>query len=73
MFRGVKGCSHLTELIPPMASAIFQAEWARSDFDSADSEGSSRRTSPLGGCHALRLDGDIVRMHFPHVLKEGVQ
>ena len=73
MFRGVMGCSHITELIPTMASAIFQAEWARSDFDTADAQGSRERTSPLGGCHALRLDGEIVRMHFPQVLKEPTQ
>jgi hypothetical protein len=70
LFRGVKGCSQLTEVIPLMASAIFQAEWASSDFGSADAAGRAQRTSPLGGCHAVRMDGEIVRVHFPHLIEE---
>ncbi|WP_048440336.1 DUF2889 domain-containing protein [Caenimonas sp. SL110] len=67
LFRGVRGCSHMTELLPPMASTAFQLLWADGDFESADAPGSERRTSPLGGCHALKLDGVIVRTYFPNV------
>jgi hypothetical protein len=67
MFRSVRGCSHMTELLPPMASTAFQMLWADGGFDSADAPRSERRTSPLGGCHALKLDGVIVRTYFPHI------
>lgn len=66
MFRGTLGCTHLTELLPPMATIAFQIQWARPDeFEAADERTTQRRTSPLGGCHALRLDGEVVRMYMP--------
>lgn len=64
LFRGTMGCSHMTELLPPMASTAFQVMWADGDFNTVDDQGSAQRTSPLGGCHALRLDGQIVRTYF---------
>jgi len=57
----------MTELLPPMASTAFQLLWADGGFEGADAPGSGRRTSPLGGCHALKLDGVIVRTYFPKV------
>jgi hypothetical protein len=45
--------------------------WADSDFNTVDAQGSQQRTSPLGGCHALRLDGNIVRTFFPQHQKEA--
>jgi hypothetical protein len=70
LFRGTQGCSHMTELLPLMASIAFQVLWADSDFTTVDPQGSAERSSPLGGCHALRLDGDIVRTYFPEHCKE---
>lgn len=70
LFRGTAGCSHMTELLPPMASTAFQVLWADGNFDSVDPEGSRQRSSPLGGCYALRLDGAIVKTHFPRQFKE---
>jgi hypothetical protein len=68
-FRGVLGCSHMTELLPPMATTAFQILWSKPDsFGGADARDSPLRSSPLGGCHALRLDGQVVRQHFPHLL-----
>lgn len=67
MFRSVLGCSHMTELLPQMASTAFQMLWADGGFEGADAPGSRRRTSPLGGCHALKLDGVIVRTYFPQL------
>ncbi|MGE0097208.1 MAG: DUF2889 domain-containing protein [Hydrogenophaga sp.] len=70
MFRGTQGCSHMTELLPLMASVAFQMLWADSDFTTVDPQGSAERSSPLGGCHALRLDGHIVKTYFPAQSKE---
>ena len=61
LFRGVLGCTHLTELLPPMATTAYQVLWTER-AKSADS--AATRSSPLGGCHALRHDGDVVRLHF---------
>ena len=58
LFRGTLGCTHLTELVPPMATTAFQALW--------NERKPSPGPSPLDGCHALRRDGEVVRIHFPH-------
>ena len=60
MFRGEAGCTHISELIPPMATVVFQVLWADSDFNPNESV----KSSPLGSCHGLRLDGQVVRTHF---------
>lgn len=65
LFRGAQGCTHLTEMLGPMASAVFQVLWADSKFVSVSAAGGARRTSPIGGCHALRPDGHIARTYFP--------
>ena len=70
MFRGVAGCTHITELLPPMATTAFQILWDGPDAKS-DADDESKRSSPLDGCHALRRDGEIVRLHFPHEARPG--
>ncbi|RYX91478.1 MAG: DUF2889 domain-containing protein [Comamonadaceae bacterium] len=70
MFRGTLGCSHMTELLPPMATVAFQMLWSKPDgFKGADEDSTALRSSPLGGCHALRVDGEVVKLHFQHLLE----
>jgi hypothetical protein len=69
LFRGVAGCTHITELLPMMASTAFQLFWADGSFAEQDALASAQRQTPLGGCHALRLDGDVVRTYFPQFHK----
>lgn len=64
LFRGEQGCTHMTELLPPMATTAFQMLWSGAD-DVTDADQPAHRNSPLGGCHALKLGGEIVRLHFP--------
>ncbi|WP_439589003.1 DUF2889 domain-containing protein [Hydrogenophaga sp.] len=71
LFRGTQGCSHMTELLPLMASTAYQVLWGDSDFTAvAPPQEGAERASPLGGCHALRFDGHIVRTYFPEHLKD---
>lgn len=64
MFRRELGCLHMTELLPQMATTAYQMLWKSAD-DVTDAHDATRTNSPLGGCHALRLDGEIVQVHFP--------
>ncbi|WP_176461121.1 DUF2889 domain-containing protein [Janthinobacterium sp. PC23-8] len=67
LFRGTAGCSHMTELLPPIATTMFQALWGDSTQFDPDAPGDAGRgLSPLNGCHALRTDGEIVRQYFPN-------
>ena len=72
LFRGTAGCSHMTELLPAMASTAFQVVWTDGGYKGVDVQGSPSRTSPLGGCHALRLDGQIVQTYFKDHLEDPI-
>jgi hypothetical protein len=57
---GIKGCTHLVELLGPIATTAFQTV------------APLRRSRPAAGppshldtCHALRRDGPVVREHHP--------
>jgi hypothetical protein len=67
MFHGILGCSHMTELLPSMATTAFQAVWSsRKDRGQPNpSRDTYGQNSPFDGCHALRRDGDLVRNFFP--------
>lgn len=70
MFRGTLGCSHLTELLPSMATTAFQVLWSERDGPASKAAPSDRpNASPLDGCHVLRVDGPVARLHFSHLLK----
>lgn len=75
LFRGVAGCSHMTELLPPMATTAFQVVWSsKEEFsDVKPGDDPSKRTTPLGGCHALRQDGEVVRIHFPKHFQSSIK
>lgn len=66
LFRGEAGCTHLTELLPAMATTAFQVLWA--DLD-ATAPGAAAGGTPVGGCHGLRTDGEVVRLHLPQFAK----
>ncbi|MBN9427376.1 MAG: DUF2889 domain-containing protein [Burkholderiales bacterium] len=71
LFRGEVGCTHISELISAMASTVFQALWADSEFTDVDPAAPGGKFTPLGACHGLRLDGEVVRTYFPLRRKES--
>ena len=64
---GTKGCTHLVELVGPVATVAFQT--MASDFVS-DNEDKMRNEPQaphfIGGCHSWRSDGPQVEKRFPH-------
>lgn len=69
LFRTTLGCSHITELLPSIATTAYQAIWGEGVPNSTDkttvADSAKEMPSYLGGCHALRTDGEFVREHFP--------
>lgn len=61
---GVQGCTHLVELLGPLATTAFQTIQARRPR-LEPSPASDRPPSHLDGCHALARDGEVVRQHYP--------
>ena len=57
---GVHGCTHLRELMQPMATVAFQTNFPMSkDNDPA------RRPALLNTCYAFRDDGPVVQRRWP--------
>jgi hypothetical protein len=68
---GTRGCTHLSELLGPMATTAFQTvmglknDTAHAVGDMIDSNGASQPTPRLpllDSCHAWRADGEVVRI-----------
>lgn len=60
---GLRACTHLTELAHVLPTAVLQA-FAGDVIDTQD-DGGHQRPFQIDRCHALRSDGDAVRMHYP--------
>lgn len=68
---GIRGCTHLTELLGPMATTAMQASFAI-ERASAQWRGRLEGDAPLprpdfiDSCHTHRADGDAVKVYWPH-------
>lgn len=64
-FGGVKGCTHLTELmLGPIATTAFQTiRGSREGAEGPDKETTASRI--VDTCHALASDGVVVRREWP--------
>jgi hypothetical protein len=61
---GVLGCTHITELAQTLPTAVIQA-FAGEVIDTRGTAEDSKQPFQIDRCHALRADGDIVRVHHP--------
>ena len=61
---GVNGCTHLFELLRPMATVAFQTIWSTRE-KTADDGAAKTKPGYLDRCHALASDGAVVRENFP--------
>lgn len=61
---GAAGCTHLTELIQVIPTAVIQA-FAGDVIDTLGEASGAEKPFQLDRCHALRTDGDTVRTYYP--------
>ncbi len=61
---GVRGCTHLTELTQVLPTAVVQA-FAGAVLPVHGAAGGDGPPFQLDRCHALRRDGEVVRLHYP--------
>lgn len=59
---GVLGCTHITELAQVLPTAVIQA-FAGEVIDTRGDNG--QQPFQIDRCHALRSDGEVVRVHHP--------
>lgn len=64
LLGGVNGCTHLVELLGPMATTAYQATGrARARRDNL--QPSDKRPYQIDSCHIYRVDGPAVRERWP--------
>lgn len=65
---GVNGCTHLTELLGPVATTAFQTIYpiiSRERAKAAQASGQPPKFPLLNTCHAFRADSEVVRKIAP--------
>jgi hypothetical protein len=69
LLGGVEGCTHLVDMLAPIATTAFQTIFPRRDRERrlrADGAAPPRkRPHILDTCHALRSDGEVVKDVWP--------
>ncbi len=64
LLGGTKGCTHLVELLRPVATVALQTIWsARGKPKAGDAP--RRRPGFINSCHALSSDSEVVGHNFP--------
>ncbi|MEH6650676.1 MAG: DUF2889 domain-containing protein [Motiliproteus sp.] len=67
LLGGVKGCTHLLELLGPIATTAYQTLWQSEEgYNSNDPQVTEFL---LNSCHSLRDDGEVVRQMAPSLAK----
>jgi hypothetical protein len=75
---GAKGCTHLTDLLGPMATTVIQASLAQMQTAErvrmlTDSEFPMPKPWVIGTCHTYRMDGEAVKVIWPEGRRMTVQ
>ena len=70
--RGRLGCTHITELLQPLATVSFQTLMGNIQNSAVNTEENRKHITPmvLNSCHAWADDSDVVKMHMPDFYKE---
>jgi hypothetical protein len=61
---GVLACTHITEMTQALPTAVVQA-FAGTVIDTRGDAASAQQPFQIDRCHALRANGEAVRIHYP--------
>ncbi len=65
LFHGVEGCTHLTELLGPVATTAFQTIHPRRRGEKKPMAGDDEQPRLLNSCHAMRSDSVVIKERWP--------
>ena len=70
---GTQGCTHLVELVGPIATTAFQTMTARRHLSESGARADDESDRPrfLDTCHALASDSPVIREHWPEFYTGG--
>ena len=69
---GVKGCTHIVEMLAQIATAAFQALWTEQARRSQQTRFQTEDDKPptvAGSCYSWRLDGPAIGRYYPNAYK----
>jgi hypothetical protein len=64
-FGGTRGCTHVVELMGPIATTAFQTMAGQSGQQPDRREKAEQRPPVIDRCHALAADGEVVARRWP--------
>jgi hypothetical protein len=64
LLGGTRGCTHLLELLGPMATTAFQTVYSLRE-KRAREQGVRKRPALIDSCHAWASDSEMVEKRFP--------
>lgn len=64
LLGGVNGCTHLRELLGPVATTAFQTIYPIKSRRKGEAN-NGKKPPILDSCHALASDSEIVKVHWP--------
>ena len=64
LLGGVKGCTHLVELLGPVATTAFQTIYPIKSRREKSATG-GKKPPIIDSCHALASDSEVVKRHWP--------
>jgi hypothetical protein len=72
---GVRGCTHLRELLMPMATVAFQTlhGWPEDDGTDAPARVDGDPGRVLNGCRAWDARGEMVARLYPHLARSAIE
>ena len=63
---GPDGCTHMVELLGPMATTAFQTIWPlRESRRQTPKQAADKKPALLDSCYAMRRDGEVARQLWP--------
>lgn len=66
LFGGIQGCTHLMEMLGPMATVAYQTVGpSRVKSPGAPQPDPDRPPARINSCHALAADGPVVKKRYP--------
>lgn len=71
--RGKYGCTHITELLAPLATVSFQTLMGNIQNNANSNKKTADHAKPmvLNSCHAWAEDSEVVKMHLPEYYKDN--
>ncbi len=67
LFSGINGCTHLLELLGPLATTAFQATHQEREILENFWQDGDKAPPMLNTCHTMDSEGPIVKEYWPHL------